>query len=50
MGWDKLSTVVYRYDEKRGRIQIPAKNITMFFPLKVRQFPLGDIDLAGADW
>ncbi len=50
MGWDKLGTVVYTYDEKRGRIQIPAKNITMFFPLKVRQFPLGDIDLAGADW
>ena len=50
MGWDKLGAAVYMYDEKRGRMPIPAKNLTMFFPLKVRQFPLGDIDLTGPDW
>ena len=33
-----------------GRKLIPAKNIAMFYPLRIKQFPAGDIDLAGSDW
>ncbi len=63
MGWHKLDSEVYMRDDKacrvstspgeprrEGKIPIPAKNITMFYPLGVRQFPPGDIDLAGTDW
>ena len=50
MGWRKLDAAVYMTDEKEGKTLIPARNITMFYPLKVRQFPSGHIDLAGADW
>jgi len=50
MGWAKLDAAVCMQDEKQGKTPIPAKNITMYFPLKVGQFPPGDIDLAGPDW
>jgi hypothetical protein len=50
MGWHKLNSDVFMLDEEKGRIQIPAKNITMFYPLGKKQFPPGDIDLAGTDW
>jgi GNAT superfamily N-acetyltransferase len=50
MGWSKLDAAVYVADDKEGKTLIPAKNITMFYPLKATQFPAGDIDLAGPDW
>ena len=50
MGWRKLHSDVFMLDEEKGKVQIPAKNITMFYPLGKRQFPPGDIDLAGTDW
>jgi len=50
MGWRELDSDVYMLDEKKGKLLIPAKNITMFYPLAKRQFPPGDIDLAGTDW
>jgi predicted GNAT family N-acyltransferase len=50
MGWSKLDADVYMTDDKKGKILIPARNITMFYPLRVRQFPAGNIDLAGTDW
>jgi len=50
MGWIKIDAAVYMTDDKKGRTFIPAKNITMFYPIQVREFPKGDIDLAGADW
>ncbi len=50
MGWHKLDSEVYMRDDKEGKMPIPAKNITMFYPLGIRQFPPGDIDLAGTDW
>jgi len=50
MCWHKLNSDVYMLDEESGKIPIPAKNITMFCPLGKRQFPPGDIDLAGTDW
>jgi len=50
MGWQKLDSDVYMSDDKEGKTLIPAKNITMFYPLGRRQFPAGDIDLAGTDW
>ena len=50
MGWRKLDAVVYMTDDKKGKTLIPARNITMFYPLRAKQLPAGDIDLAGADW
>lgn len=50
MGWHKLDSNVYLSDEKEGKRLIPAKNITMFYPVGKKQFPPGDIDLAGTDW
>ncbi len=50
MGWRKLDSKVYMLDEEKGRTAIPAKNITMFYPIAKKQFPTGDIDLAGTDW
>lgn len=50
MGWRKLSVDVYMLDREKGKVSIPAKNIAMCYPLGERQFPPGDIDLAGIDW
>jgi GNAT superfamily N-acetyltransferase len=50
MGWHRLDSDVYMSDDKDGKRLIPTKNITMFYPIGTRQFPSGDIDLAGADW
>lgn len=50
MGWRKLDTAVYMANDTKGKTLIPARNITMFYPLKAKQFPAGDIDLAGTDW
>jgi hypothetical protein len=50
MGWHKLNSDVLLRDEEKGKIRISVRNITMFYPLGKRQFPPGDIDLAGTDW
>jgi predicted GNAT family N-acyltransferase len=50
MGWQKLNSDVYMTDDKEGKRLIPAKNITMFYPIGIKQFPPGYIDLAGTDW
>ena len=50
MGWHKLDSNVYLCDEKEGKKLIPPKNIAMFYPIGTKQFPPGDIDLAGTDW
>jgi hypothetical protein len=50
MGWHKLDSDVYMSDDKGGKKPIPTKNITMFYPIGTKQFPPGDIDLAGTDW
>jgi hypothetical protein len=50
MGWSKIDAAVYITDDKEDKTLIPAKNITMFYPLKAKQFPAGDIDLVGTDW
>ncbi len=50
MGWRKLDAAVYMTDDKKGKTLIPARSITMFYPLRAKQLPAGDIDLAGPDW
>ncbi|MDD5699536.1 MAG: GNAT family N-acetyltransferase [Victivallaceae bacterium] len=50
-GWWLLAErEVVRIDENENQVPLPAKNITMFFPLKVRTFPDGNINLRGNDW
>jgi GNAT superfamily N-acetyltransferase len=50
MGWHKLDSDVYMSDDQEGKRLIPTRNITMFYPIGTKQFPTGDIDLAGTDW
>ncbi|MHC4354147.1 MAG: GNAT family N-acetyltransferase [Planctomycetota bacterium] len=50
VGWHRLDSDVYMLDDQKVKTSIPAKNITMFYPLGESQFPPGDIDLAGTDW
>ena len=50
MGWGQLNTAIYMLDSEKNKMLIPAKNISMFYPLRMKQLPLGDIDLAGSDW
>jgi hypothetical protein len=50
-GWKRLADVpVIRIDERRTEVPIPGKNIAMFYPLKVTEFPPGRIHLQGNDW
>jgi len=50
-GWRLLpERKIIRIDENSKHIPLPAKNITMVFPLKVREFPDGIINLQGNDW
>jgi hypothetical protein len=50
MGWQKIDADVLMLDEQGSVIPIPGKNITMIYPLVKKDFPVGDINLAGLDW
>ena len=50
MGWSRLDADVYKTDEQKSKTLMPPAGITMFYPLKAKQFPTGNIDLAGTDW
>ncbi len=50
MGWQKIDADVLMKDEKGNTVSIPGKNITMMYPLKRKDFPVGDVDIAGEDW
>ncbi|MDD5596895.1 MAG: GNAT family N-acetyltransferase [Victivallaceae bacterium] len=50
-GWQLLpERMIIRIDENGNHVPLPDKNITMFFPLKMRDFPDGIINLQGNDW
>jgi len=50
-GWTLLpGKEIIRINEKGEHVPLPAKNITMYFPLKIKDFPDGDINLQGNDW
>lgn len=50
-GWRLLpERKIVRIDETGKHVPLPDKNITMFFPLKMRRFPEGTINLQGNDW
>jgi GNAT superfamily N-acetyltransferase len=48
MGWSRLDTPVYTTNDEKGKTLMSG--VTMFYPLKIKQLPAGDIDLAGSDW
>jgi len=48
MGWKKLDTAVYTTDGKKSKTLMSG--FTMFYPLRIKQLPPGDIDLVGLDW
>ena len=50
MGWQKIDAEVLMQDEQDNTVPIPGKNIAMVYPLKRKDFPAGDVDLAGEDW
>lgn len=39
-----------RVDETGQEVDLPSKNITMYYPLGRSEFPAGDIHLQGNDW
>lgn len=55
MGWIKIDVrqtygrILMRNEEGKA-MPIPGKNITMVYPLNVKRFPTGSIDLKGPDW
>ena len=50
-GWQLLPKErVIRVDENGNEVQLPEKNIAMFYPLIITEFPSGDIHLQGNDW
>lgn len=50
-GWQLLPREkVIRVDESGQDVELPTKNIAMFYPLKVTEFPPGRIHLQGNDW
>lgn len=50
-GWFLLPKAdIIRMDEQGAEIPLPDKNIAMFHPLKVVEFPTGTIHLQGNDW
>ena len=50
MGWQKIDANVLMQDERGNTVPIPCKNIVMIYPLKRKDFPAGDVNLAGRDW
>jgi GNAT superfamily N-acetyltransferase len=48
MGWKRLNTDVYTINGTKGKTVMPG--FTMFYPLRIKKLPPGDIDLAGPDW
>ena len=50
MGWQKINADVLMQDEQGNVVPIPGKNIAMIYPLKRKDFPAGNVDLAGQDW
>lgn len=50
-GWKLLpGAEIIRVDEFGAEVALPAKNVAMFFPLKMKEFPPGTIHLQGNDW
>jgi predicted acetyltransferase len=50
-GWKSLPKEnVIRVDENGDELALPDKNIAMFYPLKVKEFPGGTVHLQGNDW
>ena len=51
LGWRLLKgRTVTRIDEEGHQQPLPAKNVSMFYPLRRAEMPAGDIDLLGNDW
>jgi predicted acetyltransferase len=51
LGWRLLADRrVTRIDEQGQEQPLPAKNVTLFHPLRRSDFPAGDIHLLGNDW
>ena len=48
MGWKKIDAAVYSTDDTKGKTVMTG--FTMFYPLRIRQLPPGDVDLNGPDW
>ncbi|HEV7298666.1 MAG TPA: GNAT family N-acetyltransferase [Tepidisphaeraceae bacterium] len=51
VGWVELpGRATTRIDEKGVECGLPNNDVPMFYPLKVRELPTGDIHLRGNDW
>jgi len=49
--WKKINNPrIVKVDENDKEELIPEKNIAMFYPLRLTEFPEGDVNLQGNDW
>ncbi len=50
-GWREIpKDDILRIDENGAELHLPGKNIAMFHPLRIEDFPSGIIHLMGNDW
>ena len=50
-GWKWLSEKeIIRLNKDGEEVNLPKKNIIMFYPIKIKKFPAGTIHLQGSDW
>jgi GNAT superfamily N-acetyltransferase len=50
MGWRKIDAAVSLIGDSGERENLAEKDIAMVYPLKLKHFPAGDIDLNGMVW
>jgi len=50
MGWGKINAAISFIGESGEKENMEEKNIAMVYPVKLKEFPPGDIDLNGCDW
>jgi len=49
--WEKISNASISAVDNEGLVSpISAANIAMYYPLRIREFPEGDVNLQGYDW
>jgi len=49
-GWLQINKSKFIRTENGVNIEMPSESIKMYYPLAVKDFPTGDVDLQGNKW
>ena len=49
-GWVEITGQKFVYSDEGEEIEMPEEKIKMFYPLRIKDFPLGRVDLQGINW